>query len=141
MTGLRRRRLLFVVLGAVGMLACGLFAWLQLPRPGVTRANYQRLREGMTLREVEGLFGMSADKAVAVRPSHPPLGGRVDDKAIEKALEEIGKGPPPHQVEAYWYGSGFFVVLNFDWDGHLYRRGLVEDDKSFLNRFRRLLRL
>jgi hypothetical protein len=35
----------------------GLFVWLQVPRPGMTKANYERIRLGMTLAEVEGILG------------------------------------------------------------------------------------
>jgi hypothetical protein len=55
MTGRRRRLLLGAgVLAAAGLLgAYGLMP----PKPGVTRANCERIREGMTVPQVEHLLG------------------------------------------------------------------------------------
>ena len=54
----RRRRLLLFGLGAAAaVLAGGVFLRAQLPRPGVTVANYQRIRDGMTVAEVEAILG------------------------------------------------------------------------------------
>jgi hypothetical protein len=55
MTG--RRRVLFFgagVLATAGVL--GAYGMMR-PRPGVTRANCERIRDGMTLRQVEDLLG------------------------------------------------------------------------------------
>jgi hypothetical protein len=55
---MRRRRLLLVV-GAVALLVTGLalFLWLMGPTPGVTWENFHRLREGMSVIDVQALLG------------------------------------------------------------------------------------
>jgi hypothetical protein len=45
-----------------------------LPLPGITVANCQRLRPGMTLAEVEALFGQPVHKVWDYRRSGPPPG-------------------------------------------------------------------
>jgi hypothetical protein len=60
---MRRRRLLLAA-GALALLAVvAAWTWLLVPRPGpgVTRANYERIREGMPLAEVEAIVGRKAD--------------------------------------------------------------------------------
>jgi hypothetical protein len=51
-----RRRLLLLVVPAVTL--AGLLAfWLLWPRSAITRANAERIQEGMTLAEVEDILG------------------------------------------------------------------------------------
>jgi hypothetical protein len=41
----------------LGAVACCFIVWLTLPRSGITRANYERIQEGMVEQEVEGILG------------------------------------------------------------------------------------
>jgi hypothetical protein len=52
----RRVYLLGVGLALVA-LGLAVTDWALGPRPGVTEANFRRVREGMTLAEVQGIFG------------------------------------------------------------------------------------
>ena len=60
---MRRRRLLLGA-GLLALTLLGLGGWLLWPPmpasgPGVTRANFQRIREGMPLAEVEAILGQA----------------------------------------------------------------------------------
>lgn len=50
---------LLVGLGIVGFISVD---WLASPRPGVSRSNYDRIRQGMPLQEVQSLFGVEQPK-------------------------------------------------------------------------------
>jgi hypothetical protein len=66
---------------AVGLLACVcvLLVLKMLPaKPGVTKANFDRIEDGMTLAEVEDIFGLERDVAA------------VKERAI---AWEVGDGP------------------------------------------------
>jgi hypothetical protein len=55
----RRRRLLYLALAGLAVVAVGMIVlWPSGPAaPGLTRANYNRIREGMPRAEVEQLLG------------------------------------------------------------------------------------
>ena len=57
----RRVYLLGVGLALVA-LALAFTDWALSLQPGVTEANARRIREGVTLAEVEGIFGRSPDR-------------------------------------------------------------------------------
>jgi hypothetical protein len=134
MTGLRRRRLLLGVLGAVALVACGLFAWLLLPRPGVTRANYERIQEGMTLPEVEGILG-----------GLPGNYSRFPDN--EASLWALDWADPELSLHYFrgreaWVGDELAVAVWFNDQGRVRRKAAFEvPEPTFLDRLRRLLRL
>ena len=56
----KRRLLLFASLPLVVVLALGVYAMIPPPQPGFIKANYDRIQEGMTLAEVEEIFGKKA---------------------------------------------------------------------------------
>jgi hypothetical protein len=78
---MRRRRLL---LGA-GLLAVLAFAGVLLaprllaPEPGVTAENFQRIRKGMTLEEVEAILGQPGSWG-----NQPPSRFGADDGPVRK---------------------------------------------------------
>jgi hypothetical protein len=134
MTGLRRRRLPLVGLGAVALLAGGLFAWLGLPRPGVTRANYERIQEGMTLPEVESILG-----------GPPGNYSRLPDNeaglwAIDFADPELG--PQYFRGREAWVGGELAVAVWLNDQGRVRRKAAFDvPEPTFLDRLRRLLHL
>jgi hypothetical protein len=134
MMGLRRRRLLLVVLGAVGLLVGGLAAWLQLPRPGVTRANYERIQEGMTLPEVAGILG-----------GPPGNYSRFPDN--EAGLWALDWADPELGLQYFrgreaCVGTELAVAVWFNDQGRVRRKAAFEvPEPTFLDRLRRLLRL
>jgi hypothetical protein len=97
---MRRRRLL-VALGAV-LLAVAVAALL-LPRPGVTRSNFDRIKKGMPRGEVERILGgPPSESGIAVAPRVPwaiwTQGGTTvlvlfDEDAVEKC--DFYEHPPP----------------------------------------------
>jgi hypothetical protein len=87
-------------------------------QPGATEANAKRIREGMTLAEVEAITGLPADFRCP-----PTQSGRV-----------IGYGE--------WDGEGGTIVVDFDEDGCALHarwrvaRGGAGRRPAFLPRFR-----
>jgi hypothetical protein len=112
------RRLLLGV-GALALLALAglLIPRLLPPRPGVTRANYGRLHEGLTPAEVKDILGRGPDLA---RHQNPPSTFPL--------------------AEGCWEGEGFTITVYFDWDERVSGKYLTERDSTFLGRLRRLLR-
>jgi hypothetical protein len=56
----KKRLLLLASLPLTVLVIFGVLAMLP-PRPGVTKANFDRVKEGMTLAEVEEIFGRVRD--------------------------------------------------------------------------------
>jgi hypothetical protein len=130
---MRRRRLLLEA-GALALLALtGLAVLRRLPpRPGITRANYERLREGMTVQQVEGILGGS-----------PGNYSRFSDK--EAGLWALDFEDPELSRQYFrgrevWVGDELAVAVWFN-DGGLVRRKAAFDivEPTFLERLRRLL--
>jgi hypothetical protein len=98
---MRRRRLLLAagllaLLGVAGLL----LAWLT-PHPGagITKENYERIREGMTFAEVEAILGPEGYQTK--RPLIVPVSGPTfprwwigDDAIITIEFGPKGWGPP-----------------------------------------------
>ena len=53
----RRRLLLGIGLPALAAVVAYLALWLTAPRQGITRANFEKLSEGMSKKEVETILG------------------------------------------------------------------------------------
>jgi hypothetical protein len=114
-----RKRLILATV-AVAVIACIVLAALATlpPRSGVTKANFDRIKAGMSRAEVEELFGRPADTSY--------LHGGLKIR---------------HTVEV-WHGVEGEATIICD-----EARGLVADeqwsarDESILQRVRRLLRL
>jgi hypothetical protein len=93
--------------------------------PGVTEANLRRVQEGMTLAEVEGLFGRAADQCAD--RCHSPL----TDKLLPRGVE----------MAAWWNKGDGYVLVWLDGAGRVLDkdgRGLREVDGP-LDRLRSLL--
>jgi len=58
-----RRRFIILSIGALAVVCIGLGILAMLPpRPGVTKANFDRIEKGMTQSEVNDIFGKSASR-------------------------------------------------------------------------------
>jgi hypothetical protein len=123
----RRRRLLLVALVAAGLAAA--FFWLQLPRPGVTRANFERLEEGMTLEEVETILG------------RPGVGYLMDEDDL--VLPDLVSDDPenPANINNLWVGYEILVLVDFDAHIRVCHKRMEDRPRptSFLKLLRRLL--
>jgi hypothetical protein len=71
---MRRRQLLLgaVVLALPGLAVAGLPLLIPRHGPGITRDNYERIREGMTLSEVESLMGEPSIGSLGTAHRHRP---------------------------------------------------------------------
>jgi hypothetical protein len=85
----KKRLALIAVLPLTIAVILGVSAILP-PRAGVTKANFERVQDGMTLAEVEGIFGEKARHSTRIMVTH-----RYTDD---------GRGVPIHTITpfAYW---------------------------------------
>jgi hypothetical protein len=95
--------LLFILAGVC--LAGGAFVVWDHNRAGVTRRNYQRVREGMTLAEVVALLGGLPDEGYPVGVGH--LGRPL-------SWEDCPRGRP---VEGIWIFGGDRSGVGQEWFG------------------------
>jgi hypothetical protein len=123
--GVMRKRLLLVAV--TGLVCAGLagllLVWLTHPKPGVTRANYGRIRQGMTLEDVEAVLGM-----LPTYKGGLPLaeGGEV---ILLDGLSEM-----------WWEGDEISVGLGFNAQGTVCDKTCLEfgHREGLLDRLRRL---
>jgi hypothetical protein len=127
---MRRRRLLL----CVGVVAClglavGGFVWLTLPPPGVTRENYERIREGMSQADVEAVLG--------VPPGAYGRGGIAEIASSNSILVF----DPSWRTEC-WAGDTISIQVSFDTDGRVAWKSysvILREQETFWERLRRLL--
>src|SRR5262249_49925373 len=98
-------RLVYLTGIAIGLLATGFALTYQLAgqplTPGVTEGNVRRIREGMTLREVEALLG------------GPGEGGVLHDWRF--VVFESWPSDEAGKVPLYgWSGDGLTIVIRVD---------------------------
>ena len=123
-----RRWILWMAGGAV--LAALPIVWLAFVfRPGITQANYERIREGMTLQEVQKLLG-----------GPPGNYSRIPDK--EAGLWTIDPNRPDLNRQFFigrevWIGNELAVAVWFDDQERVVRKESYETlDRSALQRLR-----
>ena len=127
----RRVWKLLLAFGA-GLAALAVLGHALSLRPGVTQANYERIREGMTLREVENLLG-----------GPPGNYSRIPDK--EAGLWTIDPSRPDLNRQFFigrevWIGNELAVAVWFDDQGGVTRKESYETlDRSLLQRLSDLL--
>jgi hypothetical protein len=108
----KKRLLLLSILPLTIALTLGVLAMLP-PRPGVTKANFDRIEKGMTRDEVEQIFGRKGEVA---RDDKTVLNWEADD------------------------GSEVFIVIWDDCILHKYWR-CHDSDKTILDKLRRWFHL
>jgi hypothetical protein len=114
---LRAGALALLALFGLAVLLLALYAMER--RPGVTRANYQRIQNGMRLAEVEALLGRPADETVSV------------------SLEAPGGPVPPGRA---WEDNGLRVTVWPDRAGAVSDKDIqVVGQESLAERLRGLL--
>ena len=101
----KRRFWLLVMAGSACLVALGI-VWLLEFRSGITTSNYRRIREGMTLQEVQTLLGGPAGNY-----------SRLPDK--EASLWTIDPDRPDLNREFFigrevWIGNELAVAVWFD---------------------------
>jgi hypothetical protein len=79
-----RKRLVLLTVAGLALLGptCGLLYWIDLNRPGVTQANFERIQRGMTLAEVEALMGRPG------QPMPPPPSAHKESSLTDKTWWE-----------------------------------------------------
>jgi hypothetical protein len=128
---MNRRR--FLLLGAAGVFILallGAFGYLLL-RPGspISQAGCDRISQGMPLADVEVI-----------------LGGRAGDHHAHDrpVVVNLRPEPAPGLVKKVWIGDDGAVVVHLDRNGrvkHVHFAPKLNRDESFLEKFRRWLRL
>ena len=127
-----RRRWRLWVAGGAGLAALAIL-WLACAlRPGITQANYERIRVGMTLPEVEDRLG-----------GPPGNYSRIPDK--EAGLWTIDPNRPGLNRQFFigrevWIGDELAVAVWFDERGRVVRKESYPTlGRSLLQRLRDLL--
>jgi hypothetical protein len=115
MTMTKKRLLLFASLPLTIAVTLGVLALLP-PRPGVTKANFDRIEMGMTKAEVEEIFG-----------------GRF---VLHKGMANVGLNPL-----AGWEAHDGAVALIYLSDGSVVRKDWAESELTFVQKLRRWLHL
>jgi hypothetical protein len=126
---MRRRPLLLGagLLALVGVAGAS-YLWATYPRSGVTRGNFERIHDGMTLSEVEALLG------------EPPT--TLDRVDIDCELSRDGFVKPPRLLQfqtAVWRSRGLCIQVKCDFDGRVWERDLSGEEEGFVQTFLRLL--
>ena len=129
---MRKRR--FWLLGTAGcacLVALGI-VWLLEFRSGITKSNYRRIREGMTLQEVQSLLG-----------GPPGNYSRFPEK--EAGLWTIDPDRPDLNREFFigrevWIGNELAVAVWFDEQERVHKKEMYEMPQGdWLQRLRDLL--
>jgi hypothetical protein len=125
----RRAALAGVTMAGAVALTGGLL-WLAVPADTVTEENYRRVMAGMSLAEVEAIFGGPADRTEPGWPVIPVEG-------------EAAQAPTPMPVTARaWLGRGYAVHLMFDAGGRVIQHsGYARDPGPWHRRLADLLGL
>jgi hypothetical protein len=104
-----------------------------LPRRGVgiTQANYERIREGMTLDEIEAILGV-------------PAGDYTDGRFYALPIPSSGFSPLRHipVIWRNWISEEGCIIIGFSESGQVCRKRfwpVVREHRTFLDRLRRLL--
>src|SRR6516165_6941322 len=95
---MRRRKLLVVLAVLAVVVAAGVVVALWPSRERITQENFDRIREGMSRAEVEGILGSPGDYTTG------PLN---DPDGIEIPLSLL---PPPSGVESAWWAADYGTV-------------------------------
>jgi hypothetical protein len=99
------------------------YLWLTTPEPGISMANFRRLRPGMTEEAVIAAFGRPGDKGPGFFTQDPNT--------------EIWTGGPEDAIISLTFDPEGLLIEGTAWVGG--RPGEALQRSSFLNRLRRLL--
>jgi hypothetical protein len=121
---------------ALALLATvGFWTWFLTPHPGdgITRSNYERLKEGMTLAEVEAVLGVPegnySGNAYTPILIHPRLEGPASSLWLANGRHAI------------WFGEKVGIAVTLDEGGKVNRKAIedLELQQTLSERLRRLL--
>jgi hypothetical protein len=134
---MRKRLVVFLALAALILGADYLTLWLTTPKKHVTRAAFDRIQEGMTLAEVEGLIGLPPGDH-RTRPTRIVWGVRGPIIFLEPATQ----GRKYTSME--WIGDYGMICVWLDSEEKVVERAFTElrpDEPSLLDRLRKLMGL
>ena len=146
----RKKRLLLIAsLPLAIVVTLGVLAQLP-PRPGVTRANFDRIEKGMTLAQVEEIFGKEG-KSVLVPKSHgrfsgvAPGGGGFRSGSGDFGPGGGGFGPPvevaSHDDVILWHADDEISVLVDFVDNCVTIKARIDSNDAVLDKICRWLHL
>jgi hypothetical protein len=127
---MRRRRLLLGLTGVALLVVAGfgVLIWLTSPTPGVTLDNFRRLREGMSIRDVEALLG---------KPDRVFEGAARTHRVWRGEEVVISLTWDADDADRLWVG--FAEPPGQEWNPNTGYYERIQKDESFLDRIRRWL--
>jgi hypothetical protein len=111
----KKRLALIAVLPLAIAVTFGVLAMLP-PRPRVTKANFDRVEKGMTVAEVEGIFGQSGELLII-------------------------EGDPREEGKIWWADDGSWARVGIDEGRVTEKKHWNDSGEKFLDKIRRWLLL
>ncbi len=123
------RRLLLLGLAAVlAVLGVAVSVWL-LPRSAINRENYRKIRDGMSLAQVEAILGgPERDESIGVHAGLLTQDGSEISKGWERERRRdfdvavFGSAPPPAKR---WTSDTVIICVGLDTEGRVWYRDAV----------------
>jgi hypothetical protein len=113
--------------GLVGLLLAAMTLAFWPLSPGITRANCERIQEGMTLAEVESILGGPPRSDV---PNNP------DVRTFIGLNLALASGPGGPEVKM-WFGGSLGIAVTFDANQRVTRKERFQlPEPGFLDRLR-----
>ncbi len=115
-----------VLLCVVLISIAGPVIWIAIPKPGINRQNFHRIRVGMTVDEVTGLMGCAPGKYSS--PNSMIL--MSDNESLGEAPKSstLPWGTDPRQP--LWLSDGGLIIIEFDDNDRVISAGFIEPQEA-----------
>jgi len=128
--------------GLVALVAVAAFVgylWWTVPSSGINRAIANRIRVGMTLKEVEAVIGLPADDH-RTKETGIPESAVAPATDADELVKIVAKAGNSLRIEE-WLGDEGAIIVAVDSDEQVFRSVWVPFSDSFLDKVRSWLHL